>query len=317
MTQDPPRNREDLAARREKRFLRSRVRGTTGLLLRPANSVSLPAMTDTRTIWLFWDGPCPPYVRLCLDTILHFHPQARLLDRAAFDALWRHDRDLAIDGLALNHLSDYVRAYLLAHHGGLYLDADCILLRPLDPILGMAQVHGFVGYREPQGYMSCNFMAAGADSAVARDHYARVVARLRQDVPLQWLDLASARMNEAIAAHGRDALILPTRSIMPLPWQDSAALAMRRDDAAHEVFLPRESWCVMLANKTIHGDSRTAHFPRMTRRALLIDRSYLGFLLRRGNGLPDLAPTISDPGRYAIGGIGPGGPGVRVGAARE
>lgn len=273
-------------------------------------------MSGERTIWLFWEGPRPPYIQLCLDTILHFHPGARLLDRRGFDALWRHDRDLPIDSLALNHLSDYVRAYLLAHHGGLYLDADCIVLRPLDALLDMAAVHGFVGYREPQGYMSCNFMGARPGSMVARDHYARVAARLRNGAPLQWLDIASARMDEAVAAHGRDALLLPTRSIMPLPWHDSAALAMRRDDSAHDAFLPRDSWCVMLANKMIHIDSRTAHFPHMTRRALLIDRSYLGFLLRRGNGMPDLAPVISNPLRDAFGDRA-SGLDIRIGAVRD
>jgi len=275
-------------------------------------------MVTDRTIWLFWEGPRPPYIELCLETILRRHPDARLLDRAAFDTLWRHDRDLPIDRLSLNHLSDFVRAYCLAYHGGLYLDVDCVLLRSLDPLLDMAAVHGFVGYREPQGYMSCNFMAARAGSAVARDHYARVVARLRQNNgPLQWLDLASARMNEAIAAHGRDALILPTRSIMPLPWQDSAALAMSRDDAAHEPFLPVDSWCVMLANKTIHEDSRTRDLPRLTRRALLKDRSFLGFLLRRTLGAPDLVPGISDPARHALGREARGGPAVRMGRARD
>ena len=237
-------------------------------------------------IWLFWEGPRPAYIDLCLETVRRHHPDAVVLDRAGFDRLWRHDRDLPIDRLSLNHLSDYVRAYLMAFHGGLYLDMDCILLRPLGPLLDMAAVHGFVGYREPQGYMSCNFMAARRADRVARDHYARVVARIREGAPFRWLDLASTRMDEAIAAEGDNALVLPTASIMPLPWQDMIALLAARDDPEHARLFPTHSWMTMLSNGMIHHEPMTRTIPSMTRADLLDDRIYLSYLLRRALGLP-------------------------------
>jgi hypothetical protein len=86
------------------------------------------------TIWLYWEGPRPGYIDLCLQSVLLQHPDAHLLDRAGFDRLWRSDRDLPIDDLSLNHKSDFIRAYLLQHYGGLYLDMDCIVLRSLAPI---------------------------------------------------------------------------------------------------------------------------------------------------------------------------------------
>ncbi len=248
-------------------------------------------MSD-RTIWLFWEGPRPPFITLCLETILRHHSEAVLLDRAGFDRLWRHDRDLPIDDLSLNHLSDYVRAYLLAHHGGLYLDADCILLRPLALLLDMAAVHGFVGYREPQGYMSCNFMAARTGDRVARDHYARVTARLREGPPFRWLDLASVQMDKAIAARGEHALILPTAAIMPLPWQDMIALLASRTDTAHDAFFPADSWMAMLSNGMIKYEPMTRGIVDMSRGQLLGGSLYLCYLFRRALGLPP-APAIT------------------------
>lgn len=239
-------------------------------------------------IWMFWDGPRPDYIDLCLETVRRHHSDVRMLDRAAFDALWTEDRDLRIDGLGLNHVSDFVRAYLLSRFGGLYIDADAVVMRPLDPLLAAAEVHGFVGYREPQGYMSCNFMASRPGDWVVMDHYRRVAARLRDPRPLEWLDLASSPMEIAVRDYGADALILPTSAIMPLAWNDSSALAIRRDDVAHAEHCPDRSWMWMLSNNTIRSDLRTRHLYYLPRELVLQDRSFLGYLLRKALDRPPL-----------------------------
>lgn len=254
-------------------------------------------------LWLFWEGPCPPYVRLCLRTIRRHHPGAVLLDRARFEAMRTTDRDVDLARLSPNHLSDYVRAWLLAHHGGGYVDADCIMLRPLDPLFAMAEVHGFVGYREPQDYMSCNFMVAAPGTAVAADHYARVAERVRRGGPLKWLELASMPMDRAIAAHGAHALILPTASVMPIPWNEMGRLEDCREDADHAARFAGNGWCAMLANAAILRDPATRKIAARSENGLLGDRSLLGYLLRLGLGLPGLAPSLVDSTRYAAGAI--------------
>jgi hypothetical protein len=243
-------------------------------------------------IWMFWEGPRPGYIDLCIETVRRHHPEIRLLDRAAFDKIWTDDRDIQLDHLGLNHVSDFVRAYLLAHHGGLYLDADAVLMRSLDALLEAAQVHGFVGYREPQGYMSCNFMASRAGDWVIMDHYRRVCARLRASEPLEWLDLASVPMDVAIRDYGEDALILPTRAIMPLAWNDSVKLAERRSDNEHCAYFSDRSWLWMLSNNTVRSDLRTRHLYYLPPDMVLQDQSFLGFLLRKALDRPMIDPGL-------------------------
>src|SRR5947209_2014842 len=120
----------------------------------------------TDTMWLYWEGHKPAYISLCCQTVFAHNSNVMLLDRESFDGLFTEDRDIDIEALSPNHRSDFIRAYLLYRYGGLYLDADCVVLRDLSPIIAMAQQVGFVGYREPQGYMSCNFMAARAGGDV-------------------------------------------------------------------------------------------------------------------------------------------------------
>jgi hypothetical protein len=138
----------------------------------PSDSVPVPAERTgerstgptrgavPRTLWMYWEGPMPGYIDLCCRTVRAHAARVELLDRAAFETLYRHDRDLPIDTLPLAQKADFIRAYLLVHHGGLYIDADCVVLGALDPVFDLADEAEFVGFRDSLGHMSNSFMAS-------------------------------------------------------------------------------------------------------------------------------------------------------------
>lgn len=233
------------------------------------------------TIWMYWEGPRPPYISLCFRTVTAHNENVVVLDRAGFDELYTVDRDIPIDSLALNHKSDFIRAFMLKHYGGLYVDADCIVMRDLSAVLALAEQHGFVGYREPQGYMSCNFMASAAGGRVIGDHYARVCETLRHGRPLQWLDLASTPMNEAVAAHPGHSFELPTRLVMPINWDESEQLCVRRKEEDHEPRLERDAYCYMLSNNTIKTRDQTRIICYMPEAHLLSSPFFISYLFRK------------------------------------
>jgi hypothetical protein len=252
-----------------------------------------------RTIWMYWEGPMPGYIDLCIRTVRAHNGGVELLDRAGFDALWRHDRDLDIDALCLATKCDFVRSYLLAHHGGMYLDADCVVLGALDHVFDLADAAGFVGHRDPLGYMSTNFMASVSGGAVIRDHYRRVCETLRSGRPVGWLDLASVPMDAAVAAHPDRARLLPTERVMPLSWQESERLADRRPDAAHALGFRADAHCYMLSNNTIRQRRTTRVLTYMPAEDLLADCYFLSFLFRRALGHERPGPPT---GRAHLGG---------------
>jgi hypothetical protein len=152
-----------------------------------------------RTVWVNWEGPQPPYIALCIRTIIAHNANVVILDRMGFEELYERERDLNIDSLALNHKSDFIRAYLLRYYGGLYVDADCLVLKYLASVIDLGVRHGFVGYREPLGYMSCNFMASMSGGKIITEHYDRICATLRSSKKLAWLDLASTPMDTMVS----------------------------------------------------------------------------------------------------------------------
>jgi hypothetical protein len=144
--------------------------------------------------------------------------------------------------------------------------------------------------------MSCNFMAAAPGNVIARDHYSKVAARVRQGPPFKWLDLASVPLTETVNAAAERFVMLATHEVMPLPWNETPLLAVRRLDTEHDRHLASDVWCYMLANKTIKTQQTTRHFPAMPRDELLADDSFLGFLLREAiERLPGSAPAAALP----------------------
>jgi hypothetical protein len=248
----------------------------------------------TKPIWLYWEGPQPEYISLCCKTVFAHNENVVLLDRASFDRLFQHDRDINIDALALNHKSDFIRAYLLKHYGGLYIDADCIVLRNLSPVLEKASQFGFAGYREPQGHMSCYFMASLADSEVLTEHYNMVCATIRSRRYLEWLDLASVPMEKAIARHPDKSFLFPTEAIMPISWNESERLCIRRSDEEHERYFQHDAFCYMLSNNTIKSRHQTQVLCYMPESHLLIDHYFISFLFRKSLS-KELLPLYNVP----------------------
>ncbi|WP_162670007.1 class I SAM-dependent methyltransferase [Gemmata massiliana] len=266
----------------------------TPLIAAPVSSPPTETIPTPRTVWVYWEGSMPGYIELCCETIRthNRHIRVEVLDRAGFDALFLRDRDLPIDALILPHKADFIRAYLLVHYGGLYLDADCVVLNSLDFAFDLADTTGFVGYRDPLGYMSASFMVSAPGGAVIRDHYERVCAVLRSRHERGWLDLSSVPLDQAVTAHPERAHVLPTERIMPISWQASERLSERHPDAVHELSFRSDAAMYMLSNNTIKSRRATRVLAHMPAADLLADSYFLSFLFRRALGRPQLVPEI-------------------------
>ncbi|MGZ3616697.1 MAG: glycosyltransferase [Ktedonobacteraceae bacterium] len=235
----------------------------------------------TAPIWMYWEGPMPAYIALCCKTIFAHNRHVRLLNRASFDDLFIRDRDIDIDQLALNHQSDFVRAYLLKHYGGLYVDVDCIVMHNLAPLLELAKQIGFVGYREPQGNISAGLMVSVANGEVITEHYQSVCNRIRRGGTFEWLDLGSWPLERALAKYPQNHHLVPTETIMPIHWYRSEELCVQRSDNEHEYYLQRDAFCYMLSNATISGREQTKVLTTLSEEELLKGDYFISFLFRK------------------------------------
>lgn len=220
------------------------------------------------------------YIALCCKTIFAHGQNVVFLDRASFDTLFKHDRDIRIDALPLPKQSDFIRTYLLKHYGGLYIDADCIVMRDLSPIQALVKQYEFVGYRDKPDRVSSNFMASEPGGAVISAHYEAICTTLRSHRPQGWLDLASIPLTKATAQYPDKNFLLPPKAITPMVWYENEQLFRRGSEEEHERHFQHDAFCYMLAKQTIKTLAQTRALYSMSEEQILNDNYFLSFLFR-------------------------------------
>lgn len=106
----------------------------------------------------FGRNPLTPLAVKCIQSWKNFCPDYKFIE-------WNEDNfDVnicdyvkeAYDSKKWAFVSDYVRLYALVNYGGIYMDTDVEIIRPIDKLLQFRAVSGFESYNGiPTGFMSC------------------------------------------------------------------------------------------------------------------------------------------------------------------
>lgn len=82
-------------------------------------------------VWSFWEGIKPQYIDLCFETFKGFTWPIIILNYNELHKYLTKNQMSYVNKINLiEHKSDYIRTCLLFNHGGLWLDADTIVLQP-------------------------------------------------------------------------------------------------------------------------------------------------------------------------------------------
>lgn|GEM_PF-208395 len=236
----------------------------------------------TLPVWLYWEGECPDWIAACRQTVRAHATDVRLVTPAEFDRLRDVDRDIPLDALYVAHRADFIRAFLLARYGGLWVDSDCVVLRRLEPVLELLAQHDFVGYQERQGHVANNFMAARPGSRVAADYYRRVCAILRAGEPLEWLTLGAHALTATIRETRARVHRLNVELVQPVCWSQPAAFFHTAADAEHARNFNARAYCYMLSANMVRG-----YAGEHDGADLLADGTFFRYLLRRADANDD------------------------------
>lgn len=240
-------------------------------------------------VWTYWEGPCPAWVRACRRTMLRHVPNLRLLDPASFAALRRGDPDAAIDlsHLHVAHRADFIRAFLLQRFGGLWLDADCLVLQPLDEVLRLLQQHDYVAHRARQGVLSNAFIGARPGSRIAAAYYERVRRTVAAKHRFSWNWLGGDLLTEVVKADPSCLHELPCERVQPICWSRPQDFLAQRDPQEHAQHVVGDAWTYMLSNVELGK-----RFPSAGGDDLLHPRSFFRHLLQRALGPGDVQESL-------------------------
>ena len=227
-------------------------------------------------VWVYWEGDCPDWIAQCHRTIKKHSPNYRILNAEIFDQLWYKDRDIEINKLPIALKADYMRAFLLCHFGGLWIDSDCIVMKPLSQLFSKLENAEFIAHRERSGLVSNAFIGAKFASEIARRYYQKVCKVLRSNKTLGWTSIGSQPLTEVLNASEFPWYELACEDIQPVCWSQPEAFFKKQDKAVHEEKLNTDSLCYMLSNQQI-----SLYQKKNCRDKLLQADTFFRFLLNR------------------------------------
>jgi hypothetical protein len=111
-----------------------------------------PRINTPRNIWVYWENlnrnTYPTHVKLCLDTIKkHLSKYNLILLNEKIIKQYLPDLRDDFDNLKIAQKVDYYRILLLYKYGGIWIDADIIVMRDLNPIFEkLDEGYDFVGF---------------------------------------------------------------------------------------------------------------------------------------------------------------------------
>lgn len=92
------------------------------------------------TLWTYWDGPMPPVIELCLETLRRHNPTLTVVTPESLRDLGGGELLDSTAGLPRPQQSDLVRLWLIHRYGGCWVDSDCISMQPLDCLAEAVEV---------------------------------------------------------------------------------------------------------------------------------------------------------------------------------
>jgi hypothetical protein len=236
----------------------------------PATNAQLP-------VWMYWEGPCPEWVKHCQRTVFRHAREVRLLSADDFEKLWDVDRDIDLKRLHAAQRADYIRAFLLARYGGLWIDSDCIVMRPLQPLLDVLNEFEFIAHRERHGgFWANDFMGAARGSKLASALYQGICKTLRTPASVGWTALGCVALTETLKAANASWFEIKSERIQPVCWSNPDPFFAVRDAAGHQQILDQRAMCYMLSNLTMQKQFQVTDLSP----GLLSEGTFFNYLIR-------------------------------------
>lgn len=238
-------------------------------------------------LWMYWEGPKNPWIEACLELTKMHHPEVRLLGPEEWEEIWDEDRDIDLGRFAIMHKADFIRGWLLSRHGGLWMDADCILQRRLDWVLDACGFYDFASYRlrpllpRRNGRYTNALMGGRAGSPTMVAYYERTRARLKTATwtrnpafgPNVLSEVVRETIKPGVANYGLD---LPRRLFHPHLWDQKRQHWAHRSDEEHEAVIDPDIFMYMVTHLSFNLKKD------MTSEQVWNSRMMLSYMLRRG-----------------------------------
>lgn len=242
--------------------------------------------TEQPNVWLYWDSPegaDPGYIELCRQSIEKWagdYSVVVLNKENAFDYVPGLHKDFPrIPVIA--HRADYVRAACLAARGGIWLDIDTVVLKPLSLCWALTAINGCVMYGWKDKEPSIGMIAARKAHPLMVAWRDAIESRIDQSLSQNWSGFGYDLLWPLAGAIGFTQI--PRTACAPTHWTETGIFGQ---DRTPESVLKSNTVMVQLYNRGL-----SAKMGGMSRDELMESDTLLARLFRLSMDVP-LAPRV-------------------------
>lgn len=203
-------------------------------------------------IFLYWQNKneqnTPAYIELCIDKIRSYHENVILIDENTV----KNYIDIPNGLFSLPHIAqiaDYIRVALLYNYGGIWLDCDCIILKPLTDIFDKLKQYEYIGYQNKIKKIANGFMAAKKNSDFISEILHTLQYKIESQKKIQWTELGQDTITKIYNKYKKTSYIYSKHFFNPIDWRDY--LKFFEDIEPKNIISP-DTYTVMLPNEEWH-----------------------------------------------------------------
>jgi len=136
-------------------------------------------------------------------------------------------------------------------YGGLWLDSDCIVMKPLEGMQNQLRTCDFLGYRECTGHVANSFMGSRPGGKIISHFYRQICEILRDGRSLHWISIGSGPLTEILSTNQHIWLEIACEQIQPICWCYPGAFFAEKTVEEHSQTFDPTAICYMLSNTEV------------------------------------------------------------------
>lgn len=177
---------------------------------------------NNKNIFTYWEGSMPSLIPVLFETMeRHIDRDLHILNDSNVKDYLSEIHPRYWD-LSYTHKADYLRVNLVYHHGGIWLDADTLVMEPLEGLLGLLKTHDGFLVKETESNFMCNgVFGAKAHNKLLKRWANRIDQILDNNKSISRTELGSKTLNfmvENLNNIGNFHIFEGSENIYPVNW---------------------------------------------------------------------------------------------------
>lgn len=232
-------------------------------------------------IFLYWENlngsKTPDYIELCKESIFKYNSNdfniISVNKKNLSDYIDVPESLLRIKNIAQK--TDFIRVALLCKHGGIWLDSDCISLKPLKEVYQLLESYDYVGYYNSKKRIANGFMCSKKKCPFISDIYKYLLTKIEEKNNFQWGELGNISINKFYEKHKNNLYIFDISYMSFIDWDKWNTFFKDYDTN----YIPEHSYTAMLFNEVFKRNN--IDLLKINKQQILNQNNLLGKLFRQ------------------------------------